>query len=603
MKTWRYLLVFGLSIILFSMTAYGKKNMDPGAATAGAPAVAVNKDGVVLVVWVRNTNKDNNAGQLYYDVFKNGQWAGPKNAGITRALAWTPQLDVDSEGNFHIAYPDGTSRLSREIFHSVYNPVTGSWSQESMIWLSPENSGWARIHVSDDVIYIVWYHEHVDPYQGSDIVMQSKGIHDQSWPSLYERISYTANNLGSHPAFKVKDGRVHVCYMEGSPLTLPWRIFYKEADQGSNWMNVARHQLADTGYYPELEVDDDGDVHVVWSNKNGNLSYRERHNGSWRVTEVISSRYALHQFPDIRYKNNILVAAWAQNDGQGGVSCHYARKFLDGKWEEPVVVANGSQAYACKVWLDDFGYAHFVWAENYNTVYYEKLAVPIPGPFLQLDKTSLSYTVEGKNPDPATVVLKNIGENPLNFTVKSQMDWISVSPVSGNLKQDDEQELTVYVDAFNLDEGSHVGTVEISSKEAINSPIQLTVELDVLAPPIFPPANFAGEVLVNKSLFYREYIHKLTWDSNPQNRNIEKYLIYEVDGVNTIFLEELPSTVFEYTRRHTDRAKTYTYELWAVDNKGRTGNDPATLTLGAASTVKKEEKDSQTTSIKSLVIK
>jgi len=601
MKNWRYLLTFVLLIVLVSLTSYGKKNMHPGASAAGAPAVAVNKDGVVLVVWVANTNKDNNAGQLYYDVFKDNSWSGPKNAGITQALAWTPQLDVDSEGNFHIAYPDGVSRLSREIFHSVYNPESG-WSKETMIWLSPENSGWARIHVSDDTIYIAWYHEHVDPYRGSDIVMQSKGIHENSWPSIYERISYTAHNLGSHPAFRVKDGRVHVCYMEGSPLTLPWRIFYKEADRGSNWMGIPAEKLADSGYYPEMEVDSLGNVHVVWSNKNGNLSYRERKNGNWKPIEVISSKYALHQFPDIRYKNNILVATWAQNDGEG-TSCHYARKFLNGEWETPVVVAKGSQAYACKVWLDDSGYAHFVWAENYNSVYYEKIPMPIPEPFLQLDKTSLSFTVEGKNPDPETVVLKNPGEKPLNFTVESKNDWISVSPVSGSLGQDEEQELQVVVDAFNLDEGSHDGTVEISSKEAINSPIQLTVALEVLAPPIYPPINFTGQVLENKALFYREYIHKLTWEANPQNRNIEKYRIYEVDGVNTIFLEEIPATTFEYTRRHTLKGKTYTYEIWAVDNKGRTGNDPATLNLGVTSTVEKEEKSNQTFSLKSFAIK
>ena len=209
---------------------------------------------------------------------------------------------------------------------------------------------------------------------------------------------------------------------------------------------------------------------------------KERKNGSWRPVEVISSKYALHQFPDIRYKNNILVAAWAQNDGEG-TSCHYARKFLNGEWEEPVVVAKGSQAYACRVWLDDNGYAHFAWAEDYRKVFYERIPMPIPEPFLQLDKKSLYYTIEGRNPDPETVVLKNPGEKPLNFAVQSQNNWISVSPVSGSLGQNEVQELQVVVDAFSLDEGSHEGTVEISSNEAVNSPIQLSRPRPSLAQP------------------------------------------------------------------------------------------------------------------------
>jgi hypothetical protein len=115
----------------------------------------------------------------------------------------------------------------------------------------------------------------------------------------------------------------------------------------------------------------------------------------------------------------------------------------------------------------------------------------------------------------------------------------------------------------------------------------VTVTLEVLAPPIYPALNFAGQVMENKALFYRETMHKLTWESNPLNRDIEKYRIYEVDGVNYILLTELSGTTFEYTRRNIVKGKNYTYELWAVDNKGRTGTDPAILTLGTTVTSEK----------------
>jgi hypothetical protein len=579
MRDWKCSLVLPLLILLISLTSYGERRVDPSAASGGSPAVAVNQDGVVLVVWVRDTNPDNNAGTIYYSVLKDGNWSAPKDARITRIQAWTPQLDIDSEGNFHIAYPDGNSRWNREIYHCVYNPDSG-WSPEKMIWNSPENSGWAKLDVHDDIVSIAWFHEHTDPYQGEDIVMQSKGIHEQSWPTLYERISYTANDTTSHPGFKGKDGRIYICYQEGIGNQLPWRIFYKEADLGSNWINIPPVKLEENGYYPELEVDDFGNVHVVWSNKAGNFIYKQRVNGSWKANEVISSKYAPLQFGDIRYKNNILVATWAQSDAEG-ISIHYSKKLPGRKWEAPVKVAQGSNAYACKVWLDDDGYAHFVWHDNWR-VYYDKVVVPIEEPFLQLSDRSLSFVVEGRNPDPEIVVLKNLGEKYLDYTVKVNQSWLSVTPSSGKLNKGEMQELQISIDAFDLDEGTYTGTIEISSPQAINSPQQISVDLEVLAPPIYPPLNFKGEVLENMALFYREYMHHLTWETNPQNRNISQYRLYEIEGVNYILIAEIPSSTTEYTRRHIKKGKAYNYELWAVDDKGRTGNQPAQLNISSS---------------------
>jgi len=51
------------------------------------------------------------------------------------------------------------------------------------------------------------------------------------------------------------------------------------------------------------------------------------------------------------------------------------------------------------------------------------------------------------------------------------------------------------------------------------------------------------------------------------------------------------------------QGKSYTYELWAVDNKGRTGNDPATVTLGGSSQNLKKENNEKSTSIKGFSIK
>ena len=595
----KILIIGFLSIVLIPFNLLGERNISKSPADSGYPAIAVNEQGVILVVWPEGGLE---AGNLHYSVFKNGQWSNPKNTKLTKYLIWFPQLDVDKEGKFHVAYADGRSSLNREIYHAVYDPEKDTWSAATMIWKSPENSAWSRIVVDNERVFILWHHENSGRYLGHDIVMQSKMNNVDFWPTAYERISWTADDNSTHPDFKVVDDRVFVCYMEGRGDSGPWRIFYKEGPRGSSWQNIPVFEVTGAGYRPSLAVDDDNNTYIVWATKQGNYLAREKINGSWKAVQVLSNKFSPQQFGDVRCRNNVVVATWAQHDALGQ-SAYYAKKNAGaGPWETPVQIAQGQDSLLPRVWIDGNGYAHFVWQDR-GDIFYDKFAVPPPVPFLQVEPQSLGFTIEGQNPDPVNITVRNIGEKVLNYDVSVDSDWMTVAPTSGNLKKDEEDELQVTIDARTVDEGVHTGIIEFTSKEAINSPLQLTVTMDVLAPPIYPPNNFVGEVLENKALFYREYMHKLTWEANPLNRDIEKYRIYEIDGVNTIFLEELPATTFEYTRRHTLKGKTYTYELWAVDQKGRTGKDPATVTIGGTSMNRAEDKENQTSSIKGFVIK
>jgi hypothetical protein len=591
MKRKNTLFISVLVLLLIPYSIYGERNISRTSAESGYPAVAVNQEGTILVVWPEGGHE---AGTLYYSVFKDGNWSSPADTKLTRHLIWFPQLDVDSEGKFHLTYADGRSRLNREIYHAVYDPDEG-WSSATMIWDSQENSAWSRISIDNDRVFILWHHENSGKYLGHDIVMQSKMKDEDFWPTAYERISWTADDNSTHPDFEVRDDIVSACYMEGIGDAGPWRIFFKQGRRGAAWNNVQEEQVTGLGYRPSLAVDTEGGVHIVWATKDGNYYYRSKENGQWRGTQVISDRYSPQQFGDLRHRSKVLVATWAQKDASGQ-SAYYAKKNVGGSWDTPVQITQGSSALYPRVWLDGNGYAHFVWQDHGN-IFYEKVAAPPPDPFLQLSTQSLAFVVEGANPDPTTFTVKNIGERVLNYTAGVDQDWLSVTPTSGSLQKEEEDELQVVVDAVEMDEGTYTGHIEISSSEAINSPQSLTVTLEVLAPPIYPPLNFSGLVMENKALFYREYMHKLTWEPNPQNRDITSYRIYEIDGVNTIFLTELPASTLQYTRRHIDKTKEYTYELWAVDEKGRTGDEPATLTLNAATSAVNRDRSSRGTRI------
>lgn len=49
---------------------------------------------------------------------------------------------------------------------------------------------------------------------------------------------------------------------------------------------------------------------------------------------------------------------------------------------------------------------------------------------------------------------------------------------------------------------------------------------------IYAPANFQGEIIINRGLFLQETFHKLTWETNPENSpaRIRHYRIYRRTG-------------------------------------------------------------------------
>ncbi|MCX7973446.1 MAG: hypothetical protein N3B16_02985, partial [Candidatus Aminicenantes bacterium] len=95
---------------------------------------------------------------------------------------------------------------------------------------------------------------------------------------------------------------------------------------------------------------------------------------------------------------------------------------------------------------------------------------------------------------------------------------------------------------------------------------------------VYPPLDFQGVKLVNRSLTKAEYVIKLTWKANPKNKNIVKYWLFRNDGETAKLLAELEANIFEYLHRPVAAAKTYVYSIRAVNNNGIIG-EPATTVV------------------------
>ncbi len=100
-------------------------------------------------------------------------------------------------------------------------------------------------------------------------------------------------------------------------------------------------------------------------------------------------------------------------------------------------------------------------------------------------------------------------------------------------------------------------------------------------PPLYPPANFSLQRLENNLIFFIEYVNKLTWQANPDNKTrVLKYRLYrktknEPDK-NFKLIAELENSVFSYFDRGLKRDDLYTYWLTSVDEYGRE-SEPAII--------------------------
>ena len=104
------------------------------------------------------------------------------------------------------------------------------------------------------------------------------------------------------------------------------------------------------------------------------------------------------------------------------------------------------------------------------------------------------------------------------------------------------------------------------------------VEEEAFTRLVYPPLDFAGEKVLNRSLSQAEYINVLTWAAHPSNVNVVKYELYQVEGRDRTLVAELGADTFLYWHRRVEKDKEYAYALIAVNNTGRE-SDPVSVTV------------------------
>jgi len=98
------------------------------------------------------------------------------------------------------------------------------------------------------------------------------------------------------------------------------------------------------------------------------------------------------------------------------------------------------------------------------------------------------------------------------------------------------------------------------------------------AKPVYPPLNFSGRKILNRSLFRNEYIVELKWQSNPDNEGAAGYRVYRQATEGRVLLASVDASTYRYWHRNVLKDKAYVYALTTISSEGRESG-PALLTL------------------------
>jgi len=547
------------------------------------PAIAVNNDGVLMVCYGRDDNS------IYYTMSSNGgsTWTTPARTFSINEEPKSIDLDADENGHFHMCYSDGGSSFSREIYHREFE--NNAWQPKTQISESIDNANWCRIATDGKKVHIVWYQELGWPTKPT-IFLRTRN-ENGVWEAQ-DDVTKDPGNGGISPCVSAGNGSVYVAWQRqlysGETLTGKEVVFREK--RGSTWLPTVAMGVHT---WPGIQADTVGGVHVIYADAT-KAKYRMRQGETWQNEMQIDTTAAVAGFFDLAFRNNTLIAVFMQNASRNPAhwSIWYRTRQISqgwGPWGTAVETDAGGYADLPKVVIDNEGYAHILWADWHtqeirepDTIWYNKYLVGGPDvPFILLDRYTISYNITQGEAAPEQIFkVKNSGPGTINFQVTAVDDFITVSPANGT-SDGNWVEFTVNIDT-NIPVGVNIGTVQITSAEADNSPVELTVSATILPPPIFPPLNFKGVQSSNNTVFYREYVNHLSWEANPLNDDITHYRItieFELNGIETTQILEIESTNFEYTHHNVNPDTEYTYTLQAVNDNGTAGQSD-TIVIG-----------------------
>jgi len=363
-----------LSLISVHLAAQVEQVNDTTGGMAELPYIKVMKDGNIMVIYGEG-HHFNNDFIMYYKILntKTNTWSNQKKAVDRFRSSAYPQLAADHDGNLHLAYHDGSSSAHRDIWYAKFDFNKYEWRSKKMVYSSAGvNSTWPRIQVDPDTenVYVVWSHNYGTTISAMDLCMVENPF-DGVWPVDH-----------IHGDFAYRDGKVYAVWMDDGHNTNQWSLYYNDGKRNpitGAWSFGTPTYLFPSNqkqYYPAITLDDNGDVHVLFSHKGNPMFHTKKTGETWSNPKAISDGGTdQNMFAVLVFKAGLLHSVWRQ-----GPDVYYGRALNDGNWTKPVKIADGQFPGYPGIDVDEQGNAHVVFSDgdpdHPRQVYYTKVVLP-----------------------------------------------------------------------------------------------------------------------------------------------------------------------------------------------------------------------------------
>jgi len=223
---------------------------------------------------------------------------------------------------------------------------------------STQSSGPCITIGPDGTVYVAWMDGSRTGYDPFRIYFRYKPP-GGDWSDI-EILSDSLHNAWRPHIAADPFGNVHLVWDAHIPGNTDYRIYYRMRDTSGEWSSTMVLSNEGIASQAHIGVDPLGVVHVIWIQGFG-MKYRIRAvNGSWSGIEAVPVGRQGSVNPDME----VDVNGGVHIVYEGHRNIKYIYRFPSGEWTEPVVLADRDSPWIASVILDNSGNPWVLWTIN-----------------------------------------------------------------------------------------------------------------------------------------------------------------------------------------------------------------------------------------------
>jgi uncharacterized repeat protein (TIGR01451 family) len=288
-------------------------------------------------------------------------FAAPWNVSSLAGTSYNPTVVADSSGNVHVAWYQNGGGIPGEIYYARRTPA-GVWQPPENVSSSPVLAGAPQIAMDGSgVVHLVW----AEDTGNIPEIYYAQWTTGGGW-SIPVNISLNAGESRDPQLAVQSDGTVHVIWRDRTG-TGTLNVFY--AQRTTSWSTPEQISSSTSDVNsPQLAVGSGGAVRAVWSE--GEVYYARR-DGSWSTPVAVSASSGTASAPRLAMAGTAVHVLWVQAPaGVNGI--YYA--YNGGSWSSPLEIYSSTGTLGDpQIAVDGAGAAHAVWRIGTGTsaeIYY-----------------------------------------------------------------------------------------------------------------------------------------------------------------------------------------------------------------------------------------